>query len=412
MNQAQAGALRDQALSRLREGLPPGDPELLEALTVGREAVVGFWTSQYLEDYVPAGGSKVKFLVGKAGSGKTHALLLLRGAAVRLGYLAVLLDAHQVRLNRFETIYQAVLDSVDIAELVARYAAIVIEDLGYRAVEVPAGQDFVTWAKESEGRVPEILARDINKKLEPLLRDRRLNQNFAAAFMQLCTDHLGSRRLEPEQKETLLQWLQGRQVAARDLRRLQVFARIDRFNARPMLASLLDVARRCGYRGLFVGVDGLEALLQRGPEGRWIYGRAARNEVYESLRQLIDDIAGFAGAFFVFATRPEIIHDRNGFEAYEALYMRIQNEISASRPNKFADLLNLDGVVREFFNTEAVAELERLMREVFGPPPEKVEVDWEAELEAVGMTSALRRAVMALAGAYPQGGGEVGPVSG
>lgn len=402
-------AVKEQALSRLRKGLPPG-PDLLESLTVARQGIMDFWISQYLEDYIPAGGSKVKLLVGKEGSGKTHTLLFLRETAMRLGYLAVLLDARQVRLNRFQTIYQAVLDGVDMGELVARYSARVIRDLGYRPEEVAAGQDFFTWAKESQGRVPEILTREINEKLEPLLRDRRLNQSFAAAFMQLCTDHLGSRRMETEQKEALLQWLKGQQVAARDLRRLHIFARIDKFNARLMLASLLDVARRCGYRGLFVGVDGLEALLERGPEGRWLYGRAARNEVYESLRQLIDDIGGFAGTFFVFATRPEMVYDRSGFEAYEALYMRIQNEITSSRLNKFADLFSLDEMVREYLDVKAVEELRERLAAVLGSPPERVEVDWEAELQAASMVSPVRRVVVALARAYPQGGGEGEPV--
>lgn len=35
-------------------------------------------------------------------------------------------------------------------------------------------------------------------------------------------------------------------------------------------------------------------------------------EVYESLRQIMDDFAGFEGAFFIFAGRPDLIHDEKG----------------------------------------------------------------------------------------------------
>ncbi|MHB1043139.1 MAG: hypothetical protein ACYC0Q_09935 [Eubacteriales bacterium] len=40
------------------------------------------------------------------------------------------------------------------------------------------------------------------------------------AFIQLCADYLGARPLGPEQKGSLIEWLKGRALPARDLRRL------------------------------------------------------------------------------------------------------------------------------------------------------------------------------------------------
>ncbi|MHB1043140.1 MAG: BREX system ATP-binding domain-containing protein [Eubacteriales bacterium] len=107
---------------------------------------------------------------------------------------------------------------------------------------------------------------------------------------------------------------------------------MDKFNARHMLSSFLYLARQCDRKGICVTVDNLEALLERGPTGRALYGRAARNEVYESLRQLLDDFAGLTGAFFVFSCGPELVHnEKSGLKSYEALWMRIQNEVSGMR---------------------------------------------------------------------------------
>lgn len=391
---------KEAALENLRRGLPPPDGEMLKAVTVGGEdGIWNFWREYYLADYVAAGGSKVKFFIGKAGAGKTHALLLLLAEARRMGYLTMYADARQVRLNKFDSLYQAVFDGVDVAGLVAGYAETVVESLGYPAGQIPAGQDFFTWAQE-QGRAAETLRREVQEKLDALYHDRKINHNFAMAFTQLCADHLGVRRLAPEQKEILSDWLKGRPLPAKALKPLRIFARIDKYNARLMMASFLHLLRLCGRRGLCAAVDSLEALLERGPEGRALYGRAARNEVYESLRQLVDDFADFEGAFFVFAGRPELIHDeKSGLKSYEALWMRIQNEVSGARPNKFADLLDQDALVKEFFTVERCLELQDRLNNIFALAAALTREDFSSLLGAVSMFSPVRRVVEAIFGA-------------
>jgi hypothetical protein len=405
-------AAREAALACLRQGQPPPDEEILTAVTIGgEEGIWEFWREQYLADYIAAGGSKVKFLTGRPGSGKTHALYLLLAEARRLGYVAVYTDARQTRLNRFESFYQAVLDTVDVAGLVAGYAASVVTSLGYSAAEISLDQNFFSWAQE-QGRAAEPLRREIQEKLENLYQDRKINHSFALAFTQLCADYLGTRRLAPEQKDALTDWLKGRPVPAKLLKPLKIFTRIDRYNARYMLASFLYVLRLGGRRGLCVAVDSTEALLERGPEGgRFLYGRMARNEVYESLRQLIDDFAGFTGAFFIFAGRPDLLHDeKSGFKSYEALWMRIQNEVSGRRPNRFADLVDQDALVQEFFTLEKCAELQDRLSTTFSLGARLTREDFRYLTETVSMFSPLRRVVEAVvsqanpAGSYPAGG--------
>lgn len=406
-------ALKEAALARLRDGKPPDDIKTLADVTVGlEESICSFWQSCYLEDYIAAGGSKVKFLTGRPGSGKTHTLLLLVEAARRLGYFTVSFDARQVRLNQFNSVYQAVLDSADMDELVAAYCSGVVERLGYQPEQLPAGQDFLSWAV-AQGRTPEMLKREIQEKLDTFYHDRKVNHNFAMAFIQLCADHLGARPLDPEQKVSLIEWLKGRAIPARDLRRLQIYTRIDKFNARHMLSSFLYLARQCGRKGICVTVDNLEALLERGPTGRALYGRAARNEVYESLRQLLDDFAGFTGAFFVFSCSTELVHDeKGGFKSYEALWMRIQNEVSGTRPNKFADLFNQDALVKELFTTDACLELQDKLNTLLATGLGLTKEDFVYLLETVSMESPIRRVITAIANQNQERGDAGGSIRG
>lgn len=404
-------AVKEAALERLRHGRPPLDKEVLDAITVGeQEGIWDFWRSHYLEDYIAGSGSKVKFLIGKRGSGKTHALLLLLEEARQLGYVTIYADTQQVRLNKFDSIYQAVLDAVDLEVLVADYCSTLVESLGYHAGQIPPEQDFFNWAC-AQGRAADMLRREVQEKLDVLYHDRKINHNFSTAFTQLCADYLGSRRLAPEQKDALMDWLKGRPLPAKVLKPLKIFTRVDKYNARHMMASLLYLLRLCGRQGLCVAVDSLEALLERGPTGRALYGKSARNEVYESLRQMVDDFAGFEGGFFVFAGRPELIHDeKNGFKSYEALWMRIQNEVSGSRPNKFADLFNQDALVKEFFTTEVFQDLQGRLNNVFDLGSGLQREDFRCLVDTVSMFSPVRKVMEAIVNQYGAGGDQGGEV--
>lgn len=398
-------AFRESALESLRRGEPPLDLQVLKSITLGeQEGIWQFWRDCYLDDYIACGGSKVKFLTGKPGSGKTHALLLLLEEARQLGYVTFFTSARQMRLNKFDSLYQAVLEAVDVESLVSSYCDNVIGSLGYEPIQLNPEQDLFAWAQE-RGRAPDSLRREIQEKLDGLYLDGKINHNFAMAFTQLCAHHLGSRRLADGQKETLQEWLKGRQVPARSLKPLRIFTRIDKYNARHMMVSFLHLLRLCGRPGLCAVVDDLSALLERGPEGRALYGKAARNEVYESLRQLVDDFAGFEGAFFVFAGRTELIHDeKRGFKSYEALWMRVQNEVSGLRPNKFADLFNQDHLVKEIFTSETCLELQQKLNKVFGCNSGIRQEDFHCLVESVSMFSPVRRVIEAIVNQYDAGG--------
>lgn len=75
------------ALSHLRRRESPGNADMLKELSVGLEPLIDFYRKQYLSDYIAKGGSKIKFVTGRAGSGNTHFLQYL--AAQEMGLIAV-----------------------------------------------------------------------------------------------------------------------------------------------------------------------------------------------------------------------------------------------------------------------------------------------------------------------------------
>lgn len=389
-----------QTLEALAGGRTPPD-EALQEFTVGREHLLDFLVREYLEGFIRDGGGKIKFFVGREGCGKTHHLRYLAAVARERGYLVSFVDARTFRLNKFQSFYQSVLAELDIAELVARYCAVLVEELGYQAEQVPAGTSFLDWAT-AQGQVPKIVRTQVLKALEGLYRNRRLNHHFALAFIHLCQDHLGLQTLPPEQRAAVTAWLRGENVPGREVHRLHIYSRIDRYNARHMLRSLTEVVRRAGYTGMFVAVDNLDVIAARGPSGRPLYTRAAREEVYESLRQLVDDVEGLENVLICFALHLDLLLDpKVGIESYEPLKLRLQNEIASDRLNKFADLIDLDLAGRQFLGVEELLMLgERIngLRRAVGWPPVVLDrAKVEAWLGASGAVAPVRRVVMTCA---------------
>ncbi|MGB9919516.1 MAG: BREX system ATP-binding domain-containing protein [Moorellales bacterium] len=315
-------------------------------------SLVRFLRQEYLEGFIAQGGSKIKLYTSTEATRRALFFRELSQTARDLGYAVAEVDAVSVaRLHQLNNLYHALTARLDLEGLFKRYCDQVIRALGYNPADLPPHQAFLDWAAEVHGRVPESLRSEIRLKLETdIFRNRAVSRSFATVALQLSADALGAtdRRLLPEDRELLFAWLRGQPVALRDLRKFHVFTRVDRYNARLFLGSLVELARLAGYRGLFVTVDNLEVLLTRRETGRPLYGRAAREEFYESLRQFIDDLDTLHHLMLVLGFQRDLVDNPTlGFRSYAALWLRIQSEIEGTRPNLFRDFLDLDRLSAE-----------------------------------------------------------------
>ena len=359
---------REQAGLRLAEGKVPENREVLRDITVGLDSLVDFWGRQYLDFFIPAGGSKIKMITGHPGSGKTHFAGWMQAESEKKGFLTVSLSAREVWLHDFREVYLNIIRRIDLERLLKGCADSVVREMGYDPEEIPAGKQFADLL--SERRENDVMTK---KTLRDTLRNMftrnpMLDNTFAQACSLLTGGILGYPVLENSCRQTLLAWLNGdktlkaAQMRAAGLTPVQV----TKYNARHLLRSLCETVHMSGAQGLIVIIDNLETLLNRGNAEGMRYTKLRRDDTYESIRQLIDDIDSMRYVMFMLCFDRELMDNENaGVKSYQALWLRIQNEVISTRFNAFADIVDLDRYGEETYTPERLVSMsEKLAREL------------------------------------------------
>jgi hypothetical protein len=196
------------------------------------------------------------------------------------------------------------------------------------------------------------------------IKNPRLDNNFAIACSLIIGSLLGHPMLEDSNKQLLISWLSGnKDVKLSALRNLGLSpAKITKYNARHMLRSLLEVLKTAGVPGIIVMIDNLESLSCASSLDAIRYTKMRRDDVYESIRELIDEVDTLKNIMFFFAFDRILLDDeRTGLKSYAALWMRMQNEIISSRFNKFTDFYDMDKFAESAFDNQTLLEMsERL----------------------------------------------------
>jgi hypothetical protein len=293
-------------------------------VSVGMDSLTEFLKKQYLESYIAYGGSKIKFVTGRPGSGKTHMANLMRMEADSLGYKTVVFSAKEVWLHDFREIYSEI------------------------------------------GEADPLIRGEIRTLLrEKFIRNPRLDHNFGYACSLLVGGLLGHPLLEDANRELLLAFLQGdKTVKISHLRALGLSpSRVTKYNARNLLRSLSELIHLAGYAGLLIVIDDMEILLNRTMGELKRYTKLRREDAYESIRQLIDDIDNMRYIMFLFCFERDLIDNENyGIKSYQALWLRIQNEVVSPRFNCFADIIDMDRYADEFYSEDILQEMAEKLR--------------------------------------------------
>src|SRR5436190_1242502 len=93
---------------------------------------------EYLDDFIPAGGAAIKFVVPADGAGRRDVRQGLRDAAESLGYTFAALDAETTRLHLIDKLFHAVARQVDWDAVTRDYLARSLAEMGYRLPGAPA----------------------------------------------------------------------------------------------------------------------------------------------------------------------------------------------------------------------------------------------------------------------------------
>lgn len=355
------------AIASLKKGQPPGNREILQEISVGSEFIMDFWKEKYLANYLARGGSKIKFVTGRTGSGKTHFLEILAMEAENMGYISVSLSARKLWIHDFKEIYTAILLQVNLLERLQLCSHEVIRQLGYDPEIIPEDISFADYLS-SQGLLDPLTKREIRQQLDKLfLANPLIDNNFALACAMLTGGILGHPTLEEANSKLLMLWLEGsREAKLSSLRRLGLSpSKITKYNARHMLRSLVEVCCLAGFKGLVISIDNMEVLVGADSAEAIHYSRLKREDAYESIRELIDEIDTLKHIMFVFSFDRSLMDDDvRGLKSYQALWMRIQNEIEGKRFNRFADIVDLDRLIDEVYTPENIIKMSTRLGQV------------------------------------------------
>ena len=366
----------NEAVELLKKGQPPGNREVLQEISIGIDTLVSFITNHYFKDYISSGGSKIKFITGKPGSGKTHFLQMLTLAASDQDFVPVHISAKEIWLHDFKEIYTEVFRQTNLTACLELCAANIAAELGHEFSSIPSDMTFADYLS-SLGELDVLTKKEIRNQLRVMfLQNPVLDNNFAIACSLLTGGILGHPALEESNKALLLSWLSGSKEAKLPaLRSLGMSpARVTKFNARHMLRSLLEVLKMAGLPGVIVMVDNMEVLVNASSLDVVRYTKMRRDDAYWNIRELIDDIDTLNNIMFFFAFDRLLLDDeRTGLKSYHALWLRMQNEIVSSRFNKFTDIYDVDKYGADVYDKSTLAEMSKRFADVMRKAGDEVE---------------------------------------
>ena len=383
-------------MSELKETVDMKDLESClpaSQLTCGISFLTDFWREKYLREYIRNGGSKIKFVTGRSGSGKTHFLRLMASIAREENYKTIQFSAKDVWMHDFKEIYVEIYTQCDILKCLEGVSRHLMQEMGFDYHDIPEGMRFIDYLSQN-GMGDALTKREIRAQLRQLFLDNpMMDNNFALVCSMLTGSILGYPVLEEQNQELLLAWLAGdRSIKLSQLRALDFYpSRITKYNARHMLRSLAEVVRMGGYSGLFITVDDMEVLISRSSMETVHYTKMKREDTYESIRQLIDDIDSMKNIMFVYAFDRELIDNENaGLKSYQALWMRIQNEIVGERFNRFTDMVDLDRLAAQEYSPEVIVAIsESLARTQQNCPVKPLDADAAKKIAMQSRTGAV-----------------------
>lgn len=364
-----------------------------ERLTCGIQFLTDFWKEKYLQEYIPNGGSKIKFVTGRMGSGKTHFLRLITAIARKENYKTIQFSAKNVWMHDFKEIYIEIFRQCNILECLEAVSRHLIQEMGFDYRDIPEGMKFMDYLSQND-MGDALSKREIRSQLRHIFLDNpMLDNNFALACSMLTGSILGYPILEDQNRDLLLAWLEGdRSIKLSQLRALDFYpSRITKYNARHMLRSLAELVHMGGYSGLFIAIDNLEILISRSSLEPVHYTKMKREDTYESIRQLIDDIDSMRNIMFVYAFDRELMDNENaGLKSYQALWMRIQNEIVGERFNRFTDMVDLDRLAAQEYTPEVMVSISKSLADLQkNAPLSPITKEAAEEIAAQARTGAL-----------------------
>jgi len=332
-------------IEQLRKGSVP--IEYVPLFTVGRQNWLRFIEDD-LEHYIGKGGSKVRFISGDYGDGKTHFMSVIKHLALEKGFaISFVVLTREVPIHKFETVYQNI-----VKQLQGDFQGIGIRNMLEAWLEKLAATSVNTKKDEVQKENIELA--------EEFRNIPGMDINFANALTALIKNRFAPLADQEEEKqdadhEILLHWFEGGKVTKKELKPFQIYEFLNKTNSKQFMNSLILFLRHIGHQGLILLMDEMETVVGQ--------SASIRNAAYENVRLLIDNSESSQYLHIFFSIIPDVLISEKGFKSYDALWSRIRS-IGESKK------LNYRGVLVDIhqtpLKTEELVELGRCLRTIHG----------------------------------------------
>lgn len=302
---------------------------------------------EYLAEFVPAGGATVKIGI------TTDTVPLLdsvAAAAHRSRFVTARVDAGQTRAQSVDQLFFAVARQIDWKAFAEHWLR---QTFAANGTPLSATQNLadISALADLRSTSPSDVQGEVNRWIiNGILKDYSMGKEFRTAMAMLCRAAINPSNVAPDDADVIIQWLCGEKYSLATLKKLQIFSKIGRHNARLALASLTQWVHSNGHGGLMLLLDA--RAIWSAPVGLVLptgnaplrYTRNATLDFYEVLRQFIDEIDEMEHFILVVAAPPEFWSDpKKGVDQYSALKMRVADDVrDRTRTNPLGAAVRLE----------------------------------------------------------------------
>jgi len=304
--------------------------------------------STYFREFLPAGGSSVKFAVCLDPADAPRIREAVRGRARERGLLTAAVSADHVKIQLMEKLFGTISDQIPWSDLVTKILCRFAREKDWRIPDaIDPERGLVEQLDELNQLGPQqislVMQQECGKRI---LGDRALAKDFRVAMTWLARGRLERGASQDIAHQQITDWLGGRVSAISNMRPYQIYTRINRTNARHLFGSLCAWLRAAGHPGLVTILDASRLVsAQRSDEGTLHYSIAAVLDAYEVLRQFIDatdELDGFLLLVLVPQEFLELDARGRGIGRYPALMGRVYDEVRDKNvANPFGALVRL-----------------------------------------------------------------------
>jgi hypothetical protein len=301
--------------------------------------------TEYLQDFISQGGASVKIAIAPHAGAVNAVLFAIAEEATTQGFLTVWINAAETKVQLIQNIFY-VTSRVMLWDTAAdRWLRERFSRSGYVIAEDTPLMDMETIATNNNTTRHALMAEVRRWIAAEIHADYTLCAEFRTVMGLLCESHVAPQSVSPTDADVIRQWLKGESTNLTALKRLRIFQKVGRHNARPLLESLAAFLPRVGWPGLVILMD-INAVASDQPasDNALRYSRNAALDVYELLRQCIDETDHMRHFLLVAASGPDLIlSPRKCLDNYTALKLRTSDEVrDKDRANPLGTLVRLD----------------------------------------------------------------------